>query len=131
MQVSNKISALTRALHLGSALALLFFLIASAPHRVHHFFEQHALPEDAHVAQAVSYDHDGEPRHDHEQKPAPASQASDCVVLSVAQHSHASPVQMFEIALISSVSQRRQEPQLVAALVFSFSPCSQRAPLLV
>jgi hypothetical protein len=49
----------------------------------------------------------------------------------VAQHSHAAPVQPVEIALIGSVSQRRQEPQLAAASVFSLSPCSQRAPPLV
>ena len=130
MQAGNKIAALTKALHFASALALLFFLIASAPHRVHHFFERQALPEDLHDAQAASHDHDGEQRHDHEQKPAPASQASDCVVLSVAQHSHAAAVQQFEIALISYLSHQRQEPQLVAASVFNFSPCSQRAPPL-
>ena len=130
MQAGNKIAALTKALHFGSAFVLLFFLIASAPHRVHHFFERQALPEDSHVADAASHDHDGEPRHDHERKPAPASQASDCVVLSVAHHSHAAAVQPLEIALISDLSQRRQEPQLVAASVFSFSPCSQRAPPL-
>lgn len=130
MQVGNKIAALTRALHFGSALALLFFLIAPAPHRVHHFFEQQARHKDSHVAHAATHDHGGEHQHDHEQKPAPASQADNCVVLSVAQHSHAAAVQPFEIALISSVSQRRQEPQLVAASVFSFSPCSQRAPPL-
>jgi hypothetical protein len=130
MLAGNQIAVLTRALHFGSALALLFFLIASAPHRVHHFFERQARHEDSHVAHAATHDHGSEHQHDHEQKPAPASQASDCVVLSVAQQSHAAPIQPFEIALIGSVSQRRQEPQLAAASVFSLSPCSQRAPPL-
>jgi hypothetical protein len=128
MKPGKKTTILTRTICFGSALALLFFLIASAPHRVHHFFEQIPLPEDLNLAHADNH-HSGE--HDHDQKPKPSSQQNDCVLLSVAQHSQVSAVQSFDIAIVDTIIAHRQEPKLVTASVFNFSPCSQRAPPLV
>jgi hypothetical protein len=129
MTAGNKITILPRALHFSSAFALLFFLIASAPHRVHHFFEQVPLAEESQIAYRGTHDHGS--GHDHNQKPAPASRENNCVVLSAAQHSYAAAVELYGIKTPDSITHYRQEPKLEKASVFNFSPCSQRAPPLV
>jgi hypothetical protein len=71
----RRISLITRSVSVFCAASFLFFLLYSAPHRVHHFFDQ-VQPADHH-----SDDHRG--KSDHHQKPAGDS---DCVFQASASH---------------------------------------------
>lgn len=130
MKPGRHIAPLARAIYLGSAFALLFFLAASAPHRVHHFFET-ALPRPAQVAHHHD-DHAHAPTHEHnhERKPAPLPAQTDCVVLAAAQQSHAATVESFEVALAEISVDQQPAHAIVSISLHNPSPRSQRAPPL-
>jgi hypothetical protein len=122
-------SAVRRHLRLGAALSFLLFLIASAPHRVHHFFEQ--FPSSAESASTRTHEHADGTDHsheNHENRPGRQSQQNDCVVLSVAQHAHASLVQIFSFTVTERIIARDREQSVLAIAAFNSAPCSQRAP---
>jgi hypothetical protein len=117
----------------------LLFLASSAPHRVHHIFENLAGPgknaperdgsteplitTDAHVgvSHAPANTANQEKKHGESAKP-------DCVAASVAQNSHLSPVEVSTIALpTTDVICRSSHPSLSFA-GFNPSPFAQRAP---
>jgi hypothetical protein len=109
------------------AAAFVFFLAASAPHRVHHFFEQFPAPAGQDIAHAHEHADGAHHSHHDHHNPKPKQQ-NDCVVLSVAQNAHASLVQVFDFAVISSAVVRRGESPTTSVSSFNPSPFSQRAP---
>jgi hypothetical protein len=137
MQAFMRITYLQRRgkTRLALAAAFLFFVLYSAPHRVHHLFEN--LPssqagdhETAPVAAAsVGHEHG----HDHHSgpessDPGRSSAKSDCVALSIAQNSHLSFYQSLEIAYHPLKIKAQADPPVIAAYHLSRSPSSQRAP---
>ena len=121
--------AVRRHLHLGAALSLLLFLIASAPHRVHHFFEQ--VHSSAESGATRTHEHADGTHHSHDthqNRPSRQAQQNECVVLSVAQHAHASLVQIFNFTVTERIIARDREQFVLAVAAFNSAPCSQRAP---
>lgn len=133
MKPGRHIAPLARAIYLCSAFALLFFLAASAPHRVHHFFET-AVPQPTQIAH--HHDHDNDQAHEHtnghghEREPAPTPAQPDCVVLTAAQQSHAAAVECFEVKLTKTSVAHERDHALVSISLHDPSPRSQRAPPL-
>lgn len=111
---------------LGGAALLLFFLAASAPHRVHHSFE--AVGGAAPASLSPAHEHAPGEEHDHLPARQPASDGSECVVLTTAQQIHAVAPAIF--ALPVAAFSRREDRQIPVNRVFGFdpSPCAQRAP---
>ena len=131
---------------LGVLCCFVLFLAASAPHRVHHLFEN--LPNtdghDSHVHRSIqsgttsAVDHDT--NHDeHSASPARAgsthkdqnhdgSAQTVCLLQSAAQHSHLSNAQLLEIAFLSIESEERPDGPSPRFSPFNPSPFSQRAP---
>jgi len=131
MKPARNIATLARTIYLGSAFALLFFLAASAPHRVHHTFE--ALFAAPQSAVAHSHDHNAAHHHEHDQgrEPNPASSAQpDCAVLAAAQQSHVAAVQHFGVTLVRTVAAQETVPRAFSVSLYNLSPFSQRAPPL-
>jgi hypothetical protein len=126
MKPGTRLAVLKRSLSLGSAFGLLFFLAASAPHRVHHIFERFPVAQNLSGAHEGTHDH--ATHHEHHREPAPSSQQRDCVVLSVAQHSHLSAVESFEIRLIDTLISPHDQPTFLVTHLLHFSPGSPRAP---
>jgi len=121
--------AIRRGLFVSVAATFGFFLAASAPHRVHHFFEQFPAPAEQRAARVPTHEHADSERHSHHDHHNPQpKQQNDCVVLSVAQHAHASLDQPFALTAAASTVARRAEPAMVIAPSFNPSPFSQRAP---
>jgi hypothetical protein len=105
---------------LGIVSLFVLFLTASAPHRVHHFFEQSQFP--------VAHDHDAADKpHSHGQD-SPKPQQSDCAVQSVAQNSHISSVQLIAVPFLEIALAYKPDPGIIASSFFDASPFSQRAP---
>jgi hypothetical protein len=134
MKAGRPVSKLQRSLYLAAAAAFCFFLVASAPHRVHHFFERPPEPATRDAAHAENHDHIGNAHHSHDHhdpdRDRRPQQENDCVVLSVAQNAHASLVQLFTFTLFDFAIPRRHEPCAAPASSFSSAPRSQRAPPL-
>jgi hypothetical protein len=99
----------------ANAFFLLYFLAASAPHRVHHSLEQVPSPssEDA--------------GHTHDHTP-PQSKQSDCAIQSATQHAHLSSVELVEMPFLEFTVGRNHAGPIIARSFFNPSPCSQRAP---
>jgi hypothetical protein len=74
MSRSGKTPPFSRALYLSVAGSLLFFLVYSTPHRVHHFFDSHKA--EAHQKSADEH-HDDHHRRSHPTEP-------DCVFQAAA-----------------------------------------------
>lgn len=107
---------------LATAALFAFFLAASAPHRVHHFFEENYFPLE-------SVEHSGnEHHHEHPHKHAPEPEPIKCPVYSVAQHSQVSIVQSFEITLVQTLIAGCVNCPVVRLSSNRPSPISQRAP---
>jgi hypothetical protein len=108
----------------GTAILFVIFLVASAPHRVHHLFEE------ASASSEHGHSHHAAPSSDsgHEPHPQSRSQQADCALQSLAQNAHLFGVQLLAI----SFTEFTIEPQLAgpAARLSSFNPApfSQRAP---
>lgn len=112
----------------GIISLFVLFLTASAPHRVHHIFEQSAFPaEDTH---AHANDHDlDDATHSHGQDhDSPKPLHSDCALQSVAQNSHVSSAQLIEVPFLEIARPCDPDRRVAAASFFDASPFSQRAP---
>ena len=112
---------------LGVVSLFVIFLAASAPHRVHHFFENLPL----HIHSNSHNDHSGD--NDHSRSPgndqeSPQPQQSNCAVQSVAQNSHVSAVQLIEIPFSEIALAHKPDPGIFTSSFFDASPFSQRAP---
>jgi hypothetical protein len=114
----------------GIVSLFVLFLAASAPHRVHHFFEK--LPAPAAETHSHAHDHhhpagDRGHSHGHEGESSDSQQA-DCVVQSVAQQSHITSVQLIEVPFLEVSSARNVDHRVIISASFNPSPFSQRAP---
>ncbi|HEY7715150.1 MAG TPA: hypothetical protein VIE90_11615 [Candidatus Binatia bacterium] len=128
-------SKVKRGLYFSVAAAFWFFLAVSAPHRVHHFFEQVPAASEYPAAEIQSHDHvhgdDHNPAdHDRRQRQRPLQQR-DCVILFAAQNAHASVVQSFNFTVRECARTRDPEPIFATTVSFNPAPFSQRAPPLV
>jgi hypothetical protein len=131
MNAPKPVSASVRGLYLSIVAAFGFFLAASAPHRVHHFFEQFPAAEHS-VAAEQTHDHTDTTEHSHsDHHKRPTSKPADCFVLSVAQNAHASLVQTFAFVAVEHAVTHQVDPAITEASSFNPSPFSQRAPPLI
>ena len=128
MHSGRHISIFKRGLSLQAAVALLFFLVLSAPHRVHHFFEQFAALQTTEIANANVHDH-GDGRHEnHSPVPAPTSRQTDCVVLAATQNAHSLAALPFDLTIFTAAVEHTQINSTDSAFSSNFAPRSQRAP---
>ena len=127
---------------LGSASFFVLLLAASAPHRVHHLFENyrglnHIHPSSRSGATSAVDDHTH--RHGHPVDPLHAGTTHNdknhgdtaqtvCLLQSVSQHSHLSIVSLVEIPFLSTESDERSGRLFLRLSPFNPSPFSQRAP---
>jgi hypothetical protein len=140
MQSSVHIASLEAQgkMRLALAGAFLFFVLYSAPHRVHHLFEElgvspkssddvaMATGPHSHAEQNSAHDNPG---HEHDQNSRGSAKA-DCTVQAVAQNFHLAPEQAIEIDYLELESQTQPAVTLSWHYHFSPSPFSQRAPPL-
>jgi hypothetical protein len=133
--VRKKIVNPSRSLTLAVVSFFFLLLASSAPHRVHHLFEN--LPSsqagDHETAPVAAASEGHEHGHDHHSgsessDPGRSSAKSDCVAQSVAQNSHLSFHQPLKIAYHALKIKAQADPPVVAAYQLSRSPSSQRAP---
>lgn len=113
---------------LNAAISLFCFLVFSAPHRVHHFFEQTSIPRTHHFADEQTHDHSGGSEPSQHSPSPPASKASDCIVLSVAQSAHASVVASFSLPVFGDTDTWCPDPRAAVTAFRLSSPASPRAP---
>jgi hypothetical protein len=127
---------------LGIVSFFVFFLASSAPHRVHHFFDD--LPNshkeiskhdaDARYSETIDgqgfseHSHDAPPDHDnHKGKP----RVPDCVAASVAQNAHLSIVEVPDIAVRVAEFRGQAILPVLSFVTFNPAPFGERAPPLV
>jgi hypothetical protein len=124
----------------GLALVTVWFfvllLISSAPHRVHHVFEDLrsspkssadlATRSEAHAHVDESSEHDNA-SHEHDHRSGGSAKA-DCIAQAVAQNFHLAPAQATEVSYLELQSQTQPAVTLAPHYQFSLSPFSQRAP---
>jgi hypothetical protein len=124
----------------GLALVTIGFfvllLVSSAPHRVHHLFEElgvtlkssadAATPTRPHSHGEQNSEHD-DSGHEHDQNSGGSAKA-DCVAQAVAQNSHVAPAQATEVDYLELASKTQPAVTLSWHYHFSPSPFSQRAP---
>jgi hypothetical protein len=123
MKPGKQFALTKRGLCWSTAISFLFFLVFSAPHRVHHLYEQLPSP----VAQHVAHDHsDSNDRGASDNQPA--SKPTDCVVLSVAQSAHISSVSSFDLPVFETAAARCADHPIVAIKAFNTSAGAPRAP---
>lgn len=128
MLLGKQLSLTKRGLCLNAAISLLFFLVFSAPHRVHHFFEQTSAPTADRIIYADAHHHsDGNDRDPHD-KSQPVSKQSDCIVLSVSQAAHLSLVALFSFPIFEGATVRCDNHRATAIASRHLSPASPRAP---
>lgn len=124
----KQLSLASRGLCLNAAISLLFFVVFSVPHRVHHFFEQTAAPEAHRIAHGHAHDYsNGNGRDAHDPSP-PASKRSDCIVLSVAQSAHVSLLALFTLPIFEGAATCRHDHRATTVASRHSSPASPRAP---
>jgi hypothetical protein len=111
-------------------------LASSAPHRVHHVFEDLRFSErsradaatgsksDTHIDESSEHDNEGH-EHDHS---SGSSAKADCATQAVAQNSHMTPAQATEVSYLELESETEPAVTLSLHYHFSLSPFSQRAP---
>jgi hypothetical protein len=129
MRAPTPAIAIKRHLSLAVAAVFAFFLAASAPHRVHHFFEQFPAPAEQRAAHAHTHEHADGSQHSHrDHHDSQPKQQNDCVVLTVAQNAYASLVHAFDFTVIASAVERCSESAVITVSSFNLSPFSQRAP---
>lgn len=131
---------------LGIIASFVVFLAASAPHRVHHLFENLPKPygQDHHAHSSMqsgttsAVDHDTND-HEHSASPAHAGTTHDdqnhddtaqtvCLLQSAAQHSHLSTAQPVSIIFLKVEFEERLDLLPLLLSPFNPSPFSQRAP---
>ena len=124
----------------GLALVTIGFfvllLVSSAPHRVHHLFEElgvspkssddAATPTPPHSQAEQDSEHD-DAGHEHDHNSGGSAKA-DCVAQAVAQNSHVAPAQAIEADYLELASKTQPAVTLSWHYHFSPSPFSQRAP---
>jgi hypothetical protein len=131
MDSGRHISTFKRGLSLQAAVALLLFLVLSAPHRVHHSFEQFTAPQSIGLASANVHDH-GDSRHEnHAPVPPFGSQQNDCAVLAATQNAHSLAALSFDFTPFIAAVEHTQLNSTESPFSFNFAPRSQRAPPLV
>ena len=133
-----KQTRLTRrsALALGTGWFFVLLLASSAPHRVHHAFEDLGFSQkssaDAATGSKGHTHHDENSEHDnasHEHDHSSGGSAkTDCVAQAVAQNFHLAPAQATEVSYLELQSQTQPAVTLAPHYQFSLSPFSQRAP---
>jgi hypothetical protein len=127
MTGAGKQLSVRRGLCLNAALSLLFFLVFSAPHRVHHVFERVAIPSATARSADPAHDHSsGGDRNHHD--PGPPASKQDCVVFSVAQAAHGSLVSLITLPVFQNISKWREDHRAATVISCHFSPASPRAP---
>jgi hypothetical protein len=107
------------------AAAFVFFLLYTAPHRVHHFFEQspgippvdHARPNDT----SGNHGHEGNPQH---------PLRTDCAAQTAAQNSHCAAPPLIELPFSILACAHFEATESARDVSFNPAPCSQRAPPL-
>jgi hypothetical protein len=125
MKARGKIAPIKRGLHLHVAASFLFFLVVSAPHRVHHFFEQGGFAPRS----GAAHSHDaGEESHDHQRAPQGTGGGVDCTVQSLAQNAHAAAAPLIALPFEQFARAHVDQPAFTRAASFNPSPFSQRAP---
>jgi len=128
IRLGKQLSLAKRGLCLNAAISLLFFLVFSAPHRVHYFFEQTSSPTAHHIIYADAHNHsDGNDRDPHD-KSQPVSKKSDCIVLSISQATHLSLVALFSFPIFEGATVRCDNHRATAIASRHSSPASPRAP---
>jgi len=131
---------------LGVLCCFVLFLAASAPHRVHHLFENlpkthghdhHSDPSiQSGTTSAVDHDTDDDdysarPAHagtTHNDKNHDGTAQTVCLLQSAAQHSHFSATPLLEIAFLNVEFGEQSTPSSLPLSPFNPSPFSQRAP---
>jgi hypothetical protein len=114
------------AVRCGLAAALLVFIVYSAPHRVHHAFEEGPLGPVPRSQSAPRSDRHGD-EHDHEPK---SSQQSDCAARLAAQNTHFASAPLTAVPLSAIAYVRSELVPTRRTASFNPSPFSQRAPPL-
>jgi hypothetical protein len=113
------------------AAAFLFFVLYSAPHRVHHLLEQapfapaqtNAATDGGHSASDNHHGHNRIPK-------TPGTNPADCAVQSLAQNAHASTPALIGLPAQTAACSRRNETAVAWTASFNPSPFAQRAPPL-
>jgi hypothetical protein len=133
-----KQTRLTRrsALALGTGWFFVLLLASSAPHRVHHAFEDLRFPQkrsadaatrsEAHAHLDENSEHDNA-SHEHDHSSGGSAKA-DCIAQAVAQNFHLAAAQAIEVSYLELQSQTQPAVTLARHYQFSLSPFSQRAP---
>jgi hypothetical protein len=111
------------------AAAFLFFVLYSAPHRVHHFFEQRPVAAAQDNNQAWHGDPSAANGHDHEREP-PQPKPTDCAAQLAAQNTHLAALPLIEFPFAKFTSTAVEPHAVARASSFNPSPYSQRAPPL-
>jgi hypothetical protein len=119
MNPLTKVLELKRCFALAISALFVLLLVASQPHRVHHFFED---IDRAHSHEEADSNHD-----EHSKAPAKAPQ-TECVVQAVSQHCSAIPVAVAQIPIIASAVNAQLPVLRRWVYHFSSSPFLQRAP---
>lgn len=109
-------------------------LVSSAPHRVHHAFEDLRFSQKSNADAATSseghthaHDNSEHDNHGHEHNSGGSTKA-DCVTQAVAQNFHFASAQATEVSYLELESETRPAVTLAPRYNFSLSPFSQRAP---
>ncbi len=115
----RKFSATCRCVSIALSFLFLSFLIATQPHRVHHFFESlNPIHSNAIVAE-------DDCEHHHSQN-VPAQ--TTCVIQSAAENSHLGQAHLVQFPFVESIFETRNSDSIQRIPYFSFSPFLQRAP---
>jgi hypothetical protein len=125
----KQLSLTRRGLCFSAAFSFLFFLVFSAPHRVHHFFEQTSAPQAA--VHLKVHNHSEHTNHSGQNRSLPTSKPGDCAVLSAAQTAHASLVAPFSLPNLERTANFRDYHFATAIPSRHFSLASPRAPPLI
>ncbi len=115
----RKFSATCRCTSIILSFLFLTFLVATQPHRVHHFFEPltHSHSNTIVAADGCEHEHN-------EKLPSQTS----CVIQSAAQNSHLGQVQPVQIAFVESAFETRHAELTQRIQYFFFYPFLRRAP---
>jgi hypothetical protein len=137
---------LRSACALGVISCFVLFLTASAPHRVHHLFENLPKPHgsDHHAHSSIqsgttsavdhetnAHEYSADPLHadaPHDDQNHDRTAQTVCLLQSAAQHSHFSTASLLEIAFLKVEFGEQPIPSSLPLLHFNPSPFSQRAP---
>jgi hypothetical protein len=132
--MNNRLKKSEAAGHMSLAVValLLSFLASSAPHRVHHLFEQVPISASRDAEHSHDVDHSADGHHTHRDHNSPHSDSrpnqSDCLVQSVAYNSHLSQIQQLDILFLEIVIEGHPVRRIVSLSHYNLSPLSQRAP---